>query len=196
MSEHFFPARVPEAVYQRTLEAGLAAHRAIGCRGYSRVDFIIDESGAPYILEVNTLPGMTATSLLPDIAKGRRDIVSGPGRGNPADWPAVHEAEPSISRRQKSGANGQQWSRAGSRMTMRDYKNVKVPRKYRRGDRRVSVKRVEAGRSGAAAKATCRALAACWLNILVLAASRRSCWLAWQAIRLVTHAETVSDIGR
>jgi D-alanine-D-alanine ligase len=34
------------------------------------VDFIIDEAGAPYILEVNTLPGMTATSLLPEIAKG------------------------------------------------------------------------------------------------------------------------------
>ncbi len=70
MSDHFFPARIPDSVYQRTLEAGLAAHRAIGCRGYSRVDFIIDESGAPYILEVNTLPGMTATSLLPEIAKG------------------------------------------------------------------------------------------------------------------------------
>ena len=55
---------------QRVLEAGLAAHRALGCRGYSRVDFIIDEAGAPYILEVNTLPGMTATSLLPDIARG------------------------------------------------------------------------------------------------------------------------------
>jgi D-alanine-D-alanine ligase len=70
MSEHFFPARIPDAVYKQTLEAGLAAHRALGCRGYSRVDFIIDESGAPYILEVNTLPGMTATSLLPDIARG------------------------------------------------------------------------------------------------------------------------------
>lgn len=70
MSDHFYPARVPDAVYTRTLEAGLAAHRAIGCRGYSRVDFIIDDSGAPYILEVNTLPGMTATSLLPEIAKG------------------------------------------------------------------------------------------------------------------------------
>ncbi len=70
MSDHFFPARIPAAAYTRTLEAGLAAHRAIGCRGYSRVDFIIDEAGSPYILEVNTLPGMTATSLLPEIAKG------------------------------------------------------------------------------------------------------------------------------
>lgn len=70
MSDHFFPARIPDAVYKRTLESGLAAHLAIGCRGYSRVDFIVDESGAPYILEVNTLPGMTATSLLPEIARG------------------------------------------------------------------------------------------------------------------------------
>jgi D-alanine-D-alanine ligase len=70
MSEHFLPARVPEEAYRRSLEAGLAAHRAVGCRGYSRVDFIIDERNEPYILEVNTLPGMTSTSLLPEIAKG------------------------------------------------------------------------------------------------------------------------------
>lgn len=70
MSDHFFPARIPDAVYKKTLAAGLAAHQALGCRGYSRVDFIIDDSGAPYILEVNTLPGMTATSLLPEIARG------------------------------------------------------------------------------------------------------------------------------
>jgi len=70
MSEHFFPARIPEAVYKETLQAGLIAHQAMGCRGYSRVDFIVDEFGTPYILEVNTLPGMTATSLLPEIARG------------------------------------------------------------------------------------------------------------------------------
>jgi D-alanine-D-alanine ligase len=69
-SDHFFPARVPKDVYQRTLDAGLLAHRALGCRGYGRVDFIIDNDGVPFILEVNTLPGMTATSLLPEIAQG------------------------------------------------------------------------------------------------------------------------------
>ena len=69
-SDHFFPARVPKDVYERTLDAGLLAHRALGCRGYSRVDFIIDNDGVPFILEVNTLPGMTATSLLPEIAQG------------------------------------------------------------------------------------------------------------------------------
>lgn len=70
MSEHFFPARIPDTVYKQTLDAGLTAHRAIGCRGYSRVDFIVDDAEMPYILEVNTLPGMTATSLLPEIARG------------------------------------------------------------------------------------------------------------------------------
>jgi D-alanine-D-alanine ligase len=70
MSEHFFPARVPDETYRRTLVAGLAAHRCLGCTGYSRVDFIIDEQGLPHILEVNTLPGMTATSLFPEIARG------------------------------------------------------------------------------------------------------------------------------
>jgi D-alanine-D-alanine ligase len=69
-SEHFFPARVPDDVYRRTLDAGLLAHRALGCRGYSRADFIVDNDGVPFILEVNTLPGMTATSLLPEIAQG------------------------------------------------------------------------------------------------------------------------------
>ena len=71
MSEHFFPARIDDAAaYHRLLDAGLTAHRALGCKGYSRVDFIIDATGSPYILEVNTLPGMTATSLLPEIARG------------------------------------------------------------------------------------------------------------------------------
>lgn len=70
MSEHHFPARIPGSIYARVLEAGLTAHRSLGCRGYGRVDFIIDASGSPYILEANTLPGMTATSLLPDIARG------------------------------------------------------------------------------------------------------------------------------
>ncbi len=70
MSEHFFPARINDTAYERLLDAGLSAHRALGCKGYSRVDFIIDASGSPYILEVNTLPGMTATSLLPEIARG------------------------------------------------------------------------------------------------------------------------------
>lgn len=70
MSRHIFPARLSQAVYQKSLDDALAAHRALGCSGYSRVDLIVDESGTPYILEINTLPGMTQTSLLPEIAQG------------------------------------------------------------------------------------------------------------------------------
>jgi D-alanine-D-alanine ligase len=52
----------------RTQELALAAHRALGCRGASRVDFRLDERGRPQLIEVNTIPGMTATSLLPKSA--------------------------------------------------------------------------------------------------------------------------------
>jgi D-alanine-D-alanine ligase len=47
---------------------GLAAHRALGCRDVSRTDIIIDAAGLPWVLEVNTLPGMTSHSLLPRAA--------------------------------------------------------------------------------------------------------------------------------
>jgi D-alanine-D-alanine ligase len=70
MSEHIFPATLPPEVMRRTLEVGLAAFRALRASGYGRVDCLVDETGTPYVLEVNTLPGLTETSLLPDIAKG------------------------------------------------------------------------------------------------------------------------------
>jgi D-alanine-D-alanine ligase len=70
MSEHIFPATLPPDVMRRTLDVGLAAFRAIRAEGYGRVDCLVDESGTPYVLEVNTLPGLTETSLLPDIARG------------------------------------------------------------------------------------------------------------------------------
>lgn len=70
MSEHVFPAPLSAEVTHRTLEVALAAFRALGCEGYGRVDFLVDEAGTPYVLEVNTLPGLTETSLLPDIARG------------------------------------------------------------------------------------------------------------------------------
>lgn len=70
MAEHILPAPLPADVYAAVLAAGETAHRALGCAGYSRVDFLVTEAGEMYILEVNTLPGMTATSLLPEIAAG------------------------------------------------------------------------------------------------------------------------------
>jgi D-alanine-D-alanine ligase len=50
--------------------AAAKAHDALGCAGVTRSDFIVTADGAPFILEVNTLPGMTATSLVPKIAAG------------------------------------------------------------------------------------------------------------------------------
>jgi D-alanine-D-alanine ligase len=68
MAEHIFPARLEPALYEKAQQIGLAAHQALGCSGYSRVDLLVTESGECYVLEVNTLPGMTALSLLPEIA--------------------------------------------------------------------------------------------------------------------------------
>lgn len=70
MAEHILPAPLPPELYRRVNDAGEKAHRVLGCCGYSRVDFLVTEAGESYILEVNTLPGMTALSLLPEIAGG------------------------------------------------------------------------------------------------------------------------------
>ena len=66
---HVIPARLPEDVYKRAQGLAVRAHKALGCRGVSRSDFIVTDEGVPYILETNTIPGMTATSLLPDSAR-------------------------------------------------------------------------------------------------------------------------------
>ena len=68
MAEHIFPARLEPGLYDKALQVGVASHRALGCRGYSRVDLLVTSAGDCYVLEVNTLPGMTALSLLPEIA--------------------------------------------------------------------------------------------------------------------------------
>jgi len=69
MSQHIIPPRLPEDVQARARELALAAYRAVGCRGLARVDAIVDEGGGVSVLEVNTLPGMTGTSLFPDAAR-------------------------------------------------------------------------------------------------------------------------------
>jgi D-alanine-D-alanine ligase len=65
---HVIPARLPEDVYARAAEYAVKAHRALGCAGASRSDFIVTDEGVPVILETNTIPGMTESSLLPDSA--------------------------------------------------------------------------------------------------------------------------------
>ncbi len=69
-SKHLLPAPLKPIVYQNIQKLALEAHRAIGCRGVSRSDFRFDEEGSGEIiwLEVNTQPGMTRTSLVPELA--------------------------------------------------------------------------------------------------------------------------------
>ncbi len=68
-TEYICPAELPEEVSEKIREAGLRAYLALGCAGYARTDFRLHPDGKFYCLEVNTLPGMTATSLVPKAAK-------------------------------------------------------------------------------------------------------------------------------
>ncbi|AQX21059.1 D-alanine--D-alanine ligase [Bartonella sp. CDC_skunk] len=69
-SIHICPAQLSLNIYQKVQRMSLAAHQAIGCRGVSRSDFRFNEETEELIwLEINTQPGMTSTSLVPDIAK-------------------------------------------------------------------------------------------------------------------------------
>jgi D-alanine-D-alanine ligase len=69
-SRHILPARIAPGVYAAVQRAALLAHRALGCRGVSRADFRYDPSGGGRLvcLEVNTQPGMTEMSLVPELA--------------------------------------------------------------------------------------------------------------------------------
>jgi D-alanine-D-alanine ligase len=72
-SVHLTPAPIPAQIYEAALDIALRAHRALGCRGISRADLRFDDTPEGgdqlYLLEVNTQPGMTPTSLVPDIAR-------------------------------------------------------------------------------------------------------------------------------
>jgi len=67
-TDYVVPAVLPPATAQRVQSSALTAHRAIGCRHLSRTDLILNRHGVPVILEVNTIPGFTPTSLLPKAA--------------------------------------------------------------------------------------------------------------------------------
>ncbi len=72
-SNHVLPAQIPDGVYRRVQQYALKAHKALGCRGVSRSDFRWDDTSGPngelIILETNTQPGMTGTSLVPELAE-------------------------------------------------------------------------------------------------------------------------------
>ncbi len=69
LTEYIAPAHLETRVSGIVQDAALSAHKALGCFGCSRADIILGEDNLPYLLEVNTIPGMTATSLLPKAAK-------------------------------------------------------------------------------------------------------------------------------
>jgi D-alanine-D-alanine ligase len=69
-TQYFYPARIPETHYRDVCAAAERAHHVLGSTGVTRSDFIVTDDGTAFILEVNTLPGMTATSLVPKIAAG------------------------------------------------------------------------------------------------------------------------------
>jgi len=68
-SEYEVPARLPDDVAARMQALGVRAAQVLGCGGVSRVDFRLDPQNEPYCLEVNTIPGMTPTSLVPMAAR-------------------------------------------------------------------------------------------------------------------------------
>lgn len=70
LSEHLMPAPLPEPLTAELQAMARQAHGVLGCRDLSRADFVLSENGEAYLLEVNTLPGMTPTSLYPDGAQG------------------------------------------------------------------------------------------------------------------------------
>jgi D-alanine-D-alanine ligase len=68
-TEYYCPARLDEAVLDEVVALAARCHTLLGCRDVSRVDMVVDERGHPFVLEVNTSPGMTEVSLLPMAAE-------------------------------------------------------------------------------------------------------------------------------
>ena len=68
-TQFFAPAQIEESIYKKVQMIALSAHKALGCRDFSRVDIRLDKNGNPFVLEVNSIPGLTSHSLLPLSAK-------------------------------------------------------------------------------------------------------------------------------
>lgn len=75
--QHVVNPELPPGVAEQVQSAALAAHQSLGCRGCTRVDLRLSRDGVPYVLEVNTIPGMTGTSLLPEAAQATGLSFSG-----------------------------------------------------------------------------------------------------------------------
>jgi D-alanine-D-alanine ligase len=107
LSEHVIPAPLPPDVYAAVQDLAVRAHVTLGCRDLSRVDFVVEPGGRAVLLEVNTLPGMTPTSLYPDGAAAagisfeqlverlvRRALNRGPGPGAARTAPPAAASPP------------------------------------------------------------------------------------------------------
>jgi len=68
LTEYVVPAKIDKKAAKKIQASAMSAHKLLGCFGCSRVDLILDEKGLVFVLEVNTIPGMTSTSLLPKAA--------------------------------------------------------------------------------------------------------------------------------
>ncbi|MBN2830997.1 MAG: D-alanine--D-alanine ligase [Candidatus Omnitrophica bacterium] len=68
LTDYIVPAKLKPKISEKIKRTALAAHKLLGCFGSSRVDIILDKRNRPFILEVNTIPGLTSTSLLPKAA--------------------------------------------------------------------------------------------------------------------------------
>lgn len=68
MSAHIIPPRLPAGLCEEISELALKVYRLLGCKGFARIDFLVG-NGRPYVLEVNTIPGLTEVSLFPDAAR-------------------------------------------------------------------------------------------------------------------------------
>ena len=69
-TKYHYPARIPAAVATQLMRHGETVHKTLGCDGVTRSDFLVTEAGEGFLLEINTLPGMTQASLIPKIAQG------------------------------------------------------------------------------------------------------------------------------
>lgn len=67
-TDYICPARISDAIAAKVQDATKRVYEVLGCRGVARADYIIDKNGTPYFLEINTIPGMTETSLIPKAA--------------------------------------------------------------------------------------------------------------------------------
>ena len=70
-SSHIIPARIPEATAEQVKRLAEKTFRVCGCAGIARIDIMLSEDNVPYVLEVNSVPGMTETSLVPDAARAK-----------------------------------------------------------------------------------------------------------------------------